>query len=285
MKDILDIVFDTSNKIDNGRTVQSIGYAVSEEVGELSKEIRVKYMPDCYKTGDKDGILGEACDILISTIDLMYVEGCSKEDIINTIVKKTNAWKNKATGSNKKISKKALEIIQIINNHKVNMLRIYNYMLNNLKCNNFNLCETLYNSRDKFISHDDYILNNDVLLTLEKFIPNMDSTRVDNTNKVIEYCNKVAEFDTHNIKYYSKHKIEITDGVILECIADLLDTYLSHSKAFKGMNFSRYVTTVLRFYIPQNKCNEFSNLINDIQKDLDIYDVDGFSELLHTAYF
>ncbi|MGL5712921.1 MAG: hypothetical protein ACRCX2_07875 [Paraclostridium sp.] len=85
--------------INNGRTVPSVMMAVAEECGELAKEVRVKYMADCYKEGDEDGILGEGCDIIIATIDLMLLEGYTEADIDKVINKKINKWKEKAGGA------------------------------------------------------------------------------------------------------------------------------------------------------------------------------------------
>lgn len=282
MKDILDIIHKVSNEIDNGRTVPSIGYAVSEEVGELSKEIRVKYMPDCYKDGDKDGILGEACDIVISTIDLMYVEGYTKEDIINTIIKKTTAWKNKATKSNNVLSNKTMDIINNINNHKLNVLRIYNYMLHNLKSTDFGLCETLYNNKHRFINHDDYLLRDDVIDTLDKLIPDKNDDMY--VEKVIDAWNKVSVYDVENIKYYKKNSMEITDIIVLETIADLLDSYMTYDNALNNLSFEKYAKAVLNYYVDSNNRKKFEKLITIIQNDLDNYDISGFYELLYIAY-
>ncbi|MGL5803192.1 MAG: hypothetical protein ACRCX7_11460 [Cetobacterium sp.] len=85
--------------IDNGRTVPSVMMAITEECGELAKEVRVKHMPDCYKKGDVDGILGEGCDIIISTIDLMLLEGYAESDIDKVINDKISKWKEKAGGN------------------------------------------------------------------------------------------------------------------------------------------------------------------------------------------
>lgn len=82
--------------IENGRTVPSVMMAISEECGELAREVRVKHMPDCYKEEGVDGILGEGCDVVISTIDLMLLEGYSEEQIEKMIDSKLSKWISKA---------------------------------------------------------------------------------------------------------------------------------------------------------------------------------------------
>lgn len=86
----------TSNSIKNGRTVPSIFLSVTEEIGEIAQEIRVKHMPDCYKEGDVDGILGESCDAMIGLLDLLFVEGYTQEEINETIARKCAKWRSKA---------------------------------------------------------------------------------------------------------------------------------------------------------------------------------------------
>lgn len=90
MKQVRDV------KINNGRTVPSVMLAITEECGELAKEVRIRYMADCYKKEGVDGILGEGCDIIISTLDLLFLEGYSEEQIKETISKKISKWISKA---------------------------------------------------------------------------------------------------------------------------------------------------------------------------------------------
>lgn len=90
------IIEETSKSIKNEREPQNVFLQVIEEVGELSKELRVKYDSTSYKQEGEDGILGESCDILISLIDLLILEGYTEEDINRTVVKKCDKWKSKA---------------------------------------------------------------------------------------------------------------------------------------------------------------------------------------------
>ena len=84
-----------SKEIQNGRTPVGVSFAIMEEVGELARELRVKYDDSCYKEEGKDGILGETCDILVSLIDLLILEGYTEEQVINTIKNKCEKWKSK----------------------------------------------------------------------------------------------------------------------------------------------------------------------------------------------
>ena len=91
--DIYSIISTFSKEIRTGRKPKDVFLQVVEEVGELGKEIRVKYDPNYYKKGDEDGILGESCDILIALIDILTIEGFSREEIEETVLKKCIKWK------------------------------------------------------------------------------------------------------------------------------------------------------------------------------------------------
>lgn len=89
------VVENVSKKINNGRTPDKVFYQVVEEVGELSKEVRAKYDQNYYKKEGEDGILGESCDILISLLDFLILQGFTEQQVIETINKKCNKWNNK----------------------------------------------------------------------------------------------------------------------------------------------------------------------------------------------
>lgn len=93
-KDIYSIISTFSKNIGIPRKPKDVFLQVVEEVGELGKEIRVKYDDNYYKKGDIDGILGESCDILIALIDILTLEGFTKEEIEETIIKKCMKWEN-----------------------------------------------------------------------------------------------------------------------------------------------------------------------------------------------
>ncbi|MGL4210199.1 MAG: hypothetical protein ACRCRT_01490 [Cetobacterium somerae] len=94
-KNIIDMVFETSNKIKNHRHPTGVFNSIVEEVGELSKEMRVLYDPTCYKKGDEDGVIGESCDILIGVLDLLYLHGYDKKTIEVVLATKLRKWESK----------------------------------------------------------------------------------------------------------------------------------------------------------------------------------------------
>lgn len=71
-------VINTSDAIDNNRTLDFIVMKLTEEIGELSAEIIIRDY-DTYKDAGKDGVLGEAIDVFIALSDLAYIYGINKE--------------------------------------------------------------------------------------------------------------------------------------------------------------------------------------------------------------
>ena len=61
-----------SRSIQNDRTISSIVLKGFEEIGELSEELTIKYFKT-YKQPGKDGVIGEAIDLLIVVADLYYI--------------------------------------------------------------------------------------------------------------------------------------------------------------------------------------------------------------------
>lgn len=90
---MIEETFLRSKRIVNGRTVKDVMCSVSEEVGELATEVRIKY-GQSYKEPGKDGIQGEAIDAIAAILDLMYVDNPSitKEEILRTLDYKLNKW-------------------------------------------------------------------------------------------------------------------------------------------------------------------------------------------------
>lgn len=95
MSKMFNLIKKYSDEIKNERSSVGVSLAIMEEVGELARELRVKYDDSCYKEKGKDGILGESCDILISLIDLLILEGYTEEQVINSIKNKCEKWKSK----------------------------------------------------------------------------------------------------------------------------------------------------------------------------------------------
>ena len=67
-----------SRSIQNDRTISSIILKGFEEIGELSEELTIKYFKT-YKQPGKDGVIGEAIDLLIVVADLYYIVADKKE--------------------------------------------------------------------------------------------------------------------------------------------------------------------------------------------------------------
>lgn len=75
---LFDNIIAYSNDIKNDRTIDTVILSNIEELGELSSEVYVKVFGS-YKQKGKDGVLGEAIDLLSSIVDLSYVYGCHNE--------------------------------------------------------------------------------------------------------------------------------------------------------------------------------------------------------------
>lgn len=93
---IFEQVIETSKKINNGRTVSDVLCSVTEELGELAKEVRIKYGKS-YKKPDKDGVFGESIDIIAALIDLMYVDNpeLTEKEVAEYLQQKLKKWETK----------------------------------------------------------------------------------------------------------------------------------------------------------------------------------------------
>lgn len=94
---ILSIVENACKVFDHKSSDQlKILVSATEELGELSKEVLIKhkFKPD---TPGKDGITGEAVDLIICALDMIYSEhGQLDCDTISSIVKlKLSKWVEK----------------------------------------------------------------------------------------------------------------------------------------------------------------------------------------------
>ena len=101
-RDIIGRIFDTSDAITAaGITRHPIPILVktTEELGELSTEIGVKYL-GFYKEAGKDGIIGEAVDAINCLIDLIHIENpdLTPEQLCEIFERKLAKWKQKSLG-------------------------------------------------------------------------------------------------------------------------------------------------------------------------------------------
>lgn len=92
---ISDVFYQCAN-VKNHRTPAGVMLKVQEEVGELALEVAIESGLS-YKEPGKDGILGEAADVIISTIDVAFTAGHTEQELINAIHEKLKQWKYKAT--------------------------------------------------------------------------------------------------------------------------------------------------------------------------------------------
>lgn len=94
---ILSKVYETGNRIKNDRDISGIFMQAVSEIGELGEEVRIKTDKTYYRKDEgKDGILGEACDVIIAVTDLLNIAGYTLEDIDRVITSKLNKWEYKA---------------------------------------------------------------------------------------------------------------------------------------------------------------------------------------------
>lgn len=67
-----------------------------EEVGELSTEVNIK---EGYseKPKGKDGIIGEAVDVILCAVDLIYINNpeVTEEEVRSIVTKKLAKWRGK----------------------------------------------------------------------------------------------------------------------------------------------------------------------------------------------
>ena len=89
---LIDIVFDASDKKIDNRTSYNILAHLMEEVGELATEVNIDFVG--YKTPGEDGVIGEAVDVILCALDLIRVNypTVTKEQL-NTIAQlKCDKW-------------------------------------------------------------------------------------------------------------------------------------------------------------------------------------------------
>ena len=93
---LVETVFDGSRSVDPRSRYEVFTY-LSEEVGELATEVSIKEGYSQKESGD-DGITGEACDVIICALDLIYLEypDITEAEIIEILANKVAKWKNKS---------------------------------------------------------------------------------------------------------------------------------------------------------------------------------------------
>lgn len=86
-------VFEVCNRIDNGRTHQDILAHAMSEVGELAEEVMIA-QGRSYKEAGKDGIIGEAVDVMLCMFDIIHRTNPSitEDEIMMIMNKKLLKW-------------------------------------------------------------------------------------------------------------------------------------------------------------------------------------------------
>lgn len=95
---LVETVFDMSRQIKDGRSVVRAAASVSAEVGELWEEISIEHLGS-YRKPDADGIVGEAIDVIISALDVIYLSNpeMTEQEITDYANKKLLKWKSSIT--------------------------------------------------------------------------------------------------------------------------------------------------------------------------------------------
>jgi hypothetical protein len=89
-KDLIALVRQFSEQIKNGRTIQNVHTYLCDEVTELGIEIYTD------EPGE-DGIAGEAIDVIICALDLIFLSKTewTDQDIVEYAQKKCSKWSRK----------------------------------------------------------------------------------------------------------------------------------------------------------------------------------------------
>ena len=96
MTGFIEKVWQTSDQIKNNRTPYDVMASVMEETGELALEVSI-VMGGSYKEEGPDGIIGEAIDLMISTLDLVRIHypDITEEDLVGLAHVKLLKWTRK----------------------------------------------------------------------------------------------------------------------------------------------------------------------------------------------
>lgn len=92
-KTLVTRIFAASDLIKNGRSVMSIIEYGGTEYGELTEE-GIIAQGRSYKSPGKDGIIGEALDVILCMVDVIRIEDPSltEDDLIEIAIPKIQKW-------------------------------------------------------------------------------------------------------------------------------------------------------------------------------------------------
>jgi len=90
-----------SERIDDGRTISDVLEHAMEELGELATENKIA-RGKSYKKPGKDGIVGEALDLINCALDIIYLAepDLTPDDLIDMQYKKCVKWVEKVEERN-----------------------------------------------------------------------------------------------------------------------------------------------------------------------------------------
>ena len=93
---LIKIVFTSSDKIQNGRTLDDIFINLISEIGELSDEISVIAGRIDPSKADKDGVVGEAIDCISCLLDIIkkHSPDISIDTLNNLMYTKCKKWED-----------------------------------------------------------------------------------------------------------------------------------------------------------------------------------------------
>lgn len=96
MNSIVNLTLATSKEIKNNRNPYSVLAKCQEELGEMATEVAIA-QGDSYKKPDADGVIGEAVDLILATLDLIYLQqpDITEEELAEIATVKLAKWKAK----------------------------------------------------------------------------------------------------------------------------------------------------------------------------------------------
>ncbi len=94
---LVSTTFNYSDQIKNNRNSFYVLAKCTEELGELSVEVQIKEGTS-YKEKGKDGVVGEAIDLITCLLDLIHINypELNEKDLLTLAIPKLEKWKQKA---------------------------------------------------------------------------------------------------------------------------------------------------------------------------------------------
>jgi hypothetical protein len=98
MKTLVNATWEYSDQIKNNRDAFYVLSKCVEELGELSEEVQIA-AGFSYKQPGKDGVVGEAIDLITCALDMIRITHpeLTEDDIVALAIPKLEKWKAKAT--------------------------------------------------------------------------------------------------------------------------------------------------------------------------------------------